>query len=361
MAKENVTFIERHVEKIAIGVTGAILLATAAFYMPYINTPNKVELNSELYSPKAFYKQMKDDADSLRARMKNAQPDDQITDLLPEITKIDFQLSPYTANNLPPQITKIFVTPNPKIPDIVDIIRKSSGKIILADVLPPTKLQLTTGRALARYNPEPQTINVGTETKKNDEKLDSTLDDCHWVTITAILDRKKQREIFANNKYADNLRELAVANIELERQEVLPDGTFGQIESVQPYRPIIELVRTQVPVKEQNDIITVQDDIKMEINKYRENLETRKAQDEILRPVFQDYLEDDPLAWTHEMEKIIKIDDELEIDLEEEKYGLLFPPDGEERRADKSSGSGSGTDLAAQKQAKEDLGNAIKA
>ena len=78
MAKQHVTFIERYVEKIAIGIAGAILLGTAAFYMPYINTPNKVELRGELYSPKEFYNRMKEDADSLRTRMKNAQLDEQI-------------------------------------------------------------------------------------------------------------------------------------------------------------------------------------------------------------------------------------------------------------------------------------------
>src|SRR5262245_19987472 len=131
MAKQNVTFNERHLEKFVIGICGAALLGVAYFYV--IDTPNKVALESQLLTPKDFYRHMQDQADQLVTRMKNARAEDGAsTTPGPNLQQ---QPRPYLAANLPVQFSTFLAPPSPILPNIPDLVEKS--RIKLAAILPP--------------------------------------------------------------------------------------------------------------------------------------------------------------------------------------------------------------------------------
>jgi hypothetical protein len=73
MAKQNVTFIERHVEKVVIGVTGAVLLATAVLYL--VGTPHKVDVQGESLGPQQLAKIRP--AEATREKRNGPSPDGQ--------------------------------------------------------------------------------------------------------------------------------------------------------------------------------------------------------------------------------------------------------------------------------------------
>lgn len=114
MAKQNVTFIERHVEKIVIGVCGAYL-GVCALYL--VSSPNAVEVDGEKLGPKEYYARfrekaetvlggMKEPAAGLRGRREEKCVDDIIKNLQPP--KV----------NLPDQLQVAFVPPSPRVPDM---------------------------------------------------------------------------------------------------------------------------------------------------------------------------------------------------------------------------------------------------
>ncbi|UCD29829.1 MAG: hypothetical protein JSV03_04930, partial [Planctomycetota bacterium] len=365
MAKQNVTFIERHIDKFVIGVAGAVLLATSAFYLPYVSTPNKAELGYESYPPKEFYKQIKNEADTLRMRMKNAQPEN--APEVPKIANIDFELSPYNASNLPLQLAQTFAPLNPAIPDTGDITKTSLGKIKLAQILPPTNLHITTGYALASI-PQQQIIPMGTRSPTNDNTDQIIPQNYHWVTILAVINREEQRKLFEKTQYDSHVRELIVSGIELERQEMLPDETWSRGEIIQPYRPFIEDVIRETRLIERDGIYVVLANTQAQIDDYKNGIASREGQEQLLRPPFQEYLEKDPWAWSYQLPKTIE---DFDIDLEE--YAIEFPDeelladsrksvDRDSTRSDtrsrvgrRDTGGESSTDFTARKQAMDDL------
>jgi len=347
MAKQNISFLERYVEKIVVGFTGIILLGTAIFYTPYINTPNKINVDGEFCAPEEFYSRIKAQADTLRTRVKSADVD--LKETLSEIKNVAFELSPYKASNLPLRIDQAFAAPNPPVPDIGDILRKKAGKIKLADILPPVKILVTTGYAQGTF-PEIQKPGLTLTPARRADNLQPLPEDHHWATLMAVVDRKKQRDIFSQAKYESHMLEMIVTGIELERQEVLPDGGFGESKIVRPYSERIDTPPPSVvPVTLQNDIFTIREETKDQINLYRDTLATRPDQISILRSPFQEYLEKDKLMWSRDIPRKIE-DFDIDLEDEENEYGIIFPPEKED-----DSDTSRKSDLARIKQSREDM------
>jgi len=345
MAKQNISFIERHAEKVVIGIAGAVLLGASALYL--VSTPNKAELGGEQFKPKDFYIAIKTQADNVLRRAKNSSLPDGVIESFEG--NVNAELSPYKTTNIPIEFAQTFIPPSPSLPDIV---LDKTGKIELAEILPPTNLVVSTGRAQARM-PDPEIILASSSNtnRGTTNKLDPLPRDCFWVTVFGVLDRKAQRELFAKAKYDAHLRQVIVANVELERQELQSDATWGKSEIIQPYRPVIEKVDKEVSVIEADDIYVVPQNTANIIDDYRERIASRNAQAEILRPLFQDYLEKDPYEWSINLPQ--KIED-FEIDLATD-YDILFMED------DSSARISGDADAAARKQAKEDFEEAEKA
>ena len=135
MAKQNVTFIERHVEKIVVGVAGAALLAIAVLYL--IGTPHQVEMDGTKLGPEEFYTKLRSQAERARNLMKNAEPGQDAPEdggaiVVPDS---DAQRSPYDYQNIPKELTETFAQLGPNVPEAGR--GRARGQIRLAEILPP--------------------------------------------------------------------------------------------------------------------------------------------------------------------------------------------------------------------------------
>jgi len=320
MAKQNVSFIERHVEKVVIGVAGAALLAIAALYL--ISTPNKVEMNGDKLGPEKFYATLQEKAEQARNRMRNARPEQDVPGegMAIEVMDSDAQRSPYDDLNLPKEFAQAFAPIGPTVPEVG--MGPARGQVLLADILPPKPVLVTSGQAFAKL-PEPETIVPGSSGDGSSEAQTlGVTRDYHWVTVVAAVHRKKQREKFDKAGYELNRQRLIVAGIEAQRQQLLLDGEWSEPVLVIGYAPRVIPVLRSVELFKQNDgtHVIYESDSKY-IADYRKLLETSQGQADVLRPSFQEFLE-----YPYDWELPAQLPD-LDIDLAD--YDVLLPPDEE--------------------------------
>ncbi len=287
MAKQNVTFVERHLEKIVVGVTGAALLAVVVLYL--VGTPHSVDVQGEWIGPPQLYAKIRGAADAARDRMKRAtpQPTQESGGTSITLPPTD-QQSPYLAEKIPTEFPVPFGPLSPPIPEIQMTER---GKIRLAEILPPTDIHVSTGMAYAKL-PRPVAATSANVTRP--DQASAITADVQWAVVAAAISRKEQRAKFDQAQYAVDRQAMMVAAVEAERQERLPDGRWSDPVPVTGYSDtVIPVRRTAQLIPTDSGELIVADQT---IAEYRKMLETAQAQADILRPRFQEYLEV-PILW----------------------------------------------------------------
>ncbi|NLX14265.1 MAG: hypothetical protein GXY44_11510 [Phycisphaerales bacterium] len=298
MAKQNVNFIQRHVEKLIVGATGAVLLATIVFYA--VQTPNVATVGSTKLSPGAFYQEVEEKTVGALERMKSARPDDSLLSPLPE------SIAEITDNklNMPAPLVTAWIPPNPGLGEI----GPADGpveKIHLAEILSPSRPTLTTGRGLAAL-PEPSKLLLlqtgfggigreesprgGTRGGAASFGIDSPIKDCYWVTVITALFYKEQIDLFKKAEYHDDRSIFSVAGFDVARQELLPDGQWGADTIVTPYRSK-DIIPSDILLRRQEDGSYVFDPPTQEIrNSYLAAVQAGSSGNDTLRPPFATYL-----------------------------------------------------------------------
>ncbi|MEP0843309.1 MAG: hypothetical protein HRF43_11455 [Phycisphaerae bacterium] len=292
MAKQNVTFIERHVEKIVVGVTGAVLLATIVLFG--VSSPNKIEVGGEELAPKDFYARLGEAANTARTRLRSG-----TLDPLPPVPRlaISDDKGPFERAGglvkLEPLPT--FLPPGTPIPGAE--ATGPAGRIELARILPPKSITVREGRSRGKI-PPPELIPVG-QSAPAVTPLEPPPDDHVWALVVAGIDRKAQKALFEAAGYEKSFAQLIVAAVEVERQTLGSNGQWGAAEIVNPPRIFATKVligaETIKPVEQEGQMIFTDPDRKY-VSDYRAALYTPEAQNMILRPAIQDAL-DNPLAW----------------------------------------------------------------
>ena len=318
MAKQNVTFIERHAEKIVVGVTGAILLVIAVLYL--IGTPHKVEISGDSLGPQELYEKIREQADMTRQRMKQAAPQADEGDLTLAIPPSDNQTSPYDAEHLPKEFAVSFAPLSPAVPEIQGAER---GKIRLASILPPVSVKVTAGYAYAKL---PQQAVWAPNVSSPENDLSAVTKGHHWVVVTAAISRKDQRAKFEQAQYAVDRETLIVAGVQAEREERSPDGQWGEPTFVTGYSASVIPVRKTVALDQQDDGNVVAGDLAA-IGEYRKQLDSIEGQSLVLRPSFQEWLEV-PIAW--QVPATVTAPDGSVINLAE--YGAILEEKSDIRR-----------------------------
>lgn len=346
MAKQNVTFIERHAEKFALGVAGAILLGTIALYG--ISSPNRVEIGGEQVGPKEFYARLKEQAESARNRMrsKSVSP--------PELPLLADKRG--GRSNVPLDGMWGVVPPHPAVPMTEG--DGGMGERVLAEILPPQALTVLTGRGHAPLPPQ-QVIEVGAGAVAPPNSV-AIPRDYHWALLVAAVDRKAQKAEFAKARYDEVWQQLIVARVDVERRQLEPDGTWSEPVLVRGYSERFLTGRTEIrPEMVENQLVFAETEHAY-VKQYRAQLYSAAAQDEILRPAFQPFLEK-PLAWQPPQTL-----PGFEFKLAE--YGIAFPVEGGGRpkpgnrpNAPQGGGAPGGFDPEARKRARELQDQADKA
>ena len=99
MAKQRINVFEAHVEKVVLGLTAAVLLVVAFFYL--VQTPNVIEAMGQTYGPGDYDKDVvRTKADNLKAMFNRLDVDYMVP---PQITRRTMSLavknSPEGLNN----------------------------------------------------------------------------------------------------------------------------------------------------------------------------------------------------------------------------------------------------------------------
>lgn len=288
MAKQNVTLIERHVEKIVLGVAGAVLLGVAFFYL--IGTPHRVDVQGEQVGPQELYAKIRQQAEAAQDKMKRATPEKNLP--LLEGLRIDPQGSPYEFWKLPTEFTVAYVPLAPAAPELKG---EQRGKIRLAEIITPSPVVVSTGQASAKLEPPTVLAGVGAGTQVQ-ESLPAVTQDWHWVAVFSAVHRKDQRDKFDEAQYAADRQRLVVAGVEAERQERLPDGSWDTPQIVTGYSPQV------IPIRKTTELVQLGDGTwavrdQKEITDYKQFLDLPGSQEDVLRPAFQSHLVDYPPDW----------------------------------------------------------------
>lgn len=286
MAKQNVSFGERHLEKIVVGVAGAVLAAMLFLYV--IQDPYSVRVGGETFGPNAFYPRLDEQATQMLQALRNASPREVEPPELPVIT------GQRTSTDLP----IVFAQIHPPVP-LPDSRIDPGGRVDLVGILPPGKPVATSGKATAEI-PPPQIVKIGEGQRPGSTTVASQLEDVTWAAVFATIPRGDQNEAFRKAKYAVDLQKLVVSDVEVERQQLLPDGTWGPPEQVERRFKVYDL-QGPTELAPQRDPQTGETFFRSEdyllVKSFLE--EALKYQPDILRPPFQSVLPpESQLEWT---------------------------------------------------------------
>lgn len=223
MAKQMVNPIERHVEKVVVGVAALVLVFAIARYL--VTSPNQLELGGQTVTPRNIDAAVAKRADEVLSQLRNADPKIEIPEpLFEEFAK---SLAPLEPKPLPAAV--------PFLPDvpIIDPPIQLLGRAKLVEVIAPAKPAVAHGRStMSKGGTGPPYVPA------------------NWVTVSALFEYKKQVDT-QKRAYGATQEELFLLPAEIQRQKLRADGAAseGDWEDVQPWPagqmspvPEIELV-----------------------------------------------------------------------------------------------------------------------
>lgn len=315
MARRHMSFIERHIEKVALGIAGTVLLIVIALYA--IRSPNRIVVEGRALTPTEFCNLLEARADQARAAIRKA-PLAKLDELPQLASRASVHGEPFT----------VAVCPGPRVPRLEELA--DVRNINLAPILAPTQPIASTGKALARV-PASSEVSVLSMGRRADASPLSYPQDWHWVTLAAVISRADQKRAFLTANYAPGKLDLIVTDVEAERQKQNPDGTWAQAKIIKPYRRVRLVGPHEIPLRK--DKIGYQVDTRNWdwIQAYRQQLGQPEAQAAILRAPFQSCLaeqrpeDDDCFAWT--VPETLAASDGTSVDLTDASYGLRFVTD----------------------------------
>ncbi|MBN1488875.1 MAG: hypothetical protein JXA69_03070 [Phycisphaerae bacterium] len=225
MAKQSVSFVERHVEKIVLGVAGAVFVVFAVLF--WFGAPNSTtSLATEPVAPAHVGTELVTLARSTYDAIGRAVPD-AASVALPDATKrrpseIDVALTQRWA---------LAPTPPHRRPPTVDAL--PPDMVQLATILPPGKPAIVQGRHRATLpvpNPLPGDATVGDRPSR--DPLAPTSKDLTWVTVAVPVSHAAQREAFRAAAYHPAQARLVLTRVGLQRQQLQTDGAWTEPEAV---------------------------------------------------------------------------------------------------------------------------------
>lgn len=323
MAKQNVTYIERHVEKIAAGTGGAVLLFVLVTNV--LMNPNAAQVGGESVGPSQLYDRLVEQADAARRQIDGA------SDVPADIAGKSEQLHTLLVLTAkpPPKELPVAATPlRPALPEVTGgIVAPVGAKVRLAEILPPTQPVLSTGKAFARLMmPRDQQPGGAADGSAAADLMPTT--ELHWVAGAAVIDRKAQREKFAAAKYLSDRQELIVAEMRVERREQMPNGQWADPVVVQPYASRRIVARARLNTLLEGTDLRVRGDESQYASDLRQLLHVADAQTAILRPEFQSYLadpnpsDDDTTEW--QIPRTLTAPGGATIDMTSPDFGVQF-------------------------------------
>jgi len=200
MAKQLVNPIERHVEKAVLGLTGLALIAAIGLFL--VSSPNQLELGGQAVKPGTIDQVVAQKAASVREAIRRAPADVEMPDPLQK--EFEEGLRPFAAGRL----TDTWPVAAPLQPDvpIIDAPGVVTGQRDLARVVALEQSRAISGRSTLLLGGLPVPSN--------------------WVTVTGVLDVKKQMAALAK-EYGAAKKNVIFGPILVERRARHEDGAWS--------------------------------------------------------------------------------------------------------------------------------------
>lgn len=233
MAAKKISPIEEHFEKAILALSVVILLYVLFSYM--FSTPIVVTIDGETVRPGQAYSLLLEKAQQIENRAasqewpKQLQSTEMPTADTPELTLLPIKGLP------------VAVLPTKKIEEPELTILDIKEKVALPQVLAPSKPATTKGKSTISIVDYPE---IGEILNVTDTEVD-----VNWVAIASQIDVEKQKKILENLPDAIQPREPIYLRVDLQRAEILPDGTLGEWKDIPPINKSDLLIPPDKPLK----------------------------------------------------------------------------------------------------------------
>ena len=263
MAKQVVSPIERHVEKVVLGLMGIGLIAVIAMYL--VTSPNQIELAGEMVTPSTIDEKLARKATDVRMRIRNLEPDD--PGFEPLEGTFAAALNPFDGDRLSDELAAV-VRIGPDVP-IIDPPGRIAGQAKLTDVVPFDKPLITHGRSTFEITGEYENSYVVS----------------NWVTISSLFNRAEQVRLQAD-AYGSQRSEVIFGPAEVQKRAQRPDGTWSDDdwETVRAWPAFPMPQEPAIPFEEEDGVIFVPSDERGAVDRYQGAIVEPLTQLEIIRP-----------------------------------------------------------------------------
>lgn len=277
MAKQTVSGIERNVEKIMVGVTGAILVGAIMMYL--VESPRTAAVQGQERGPGQVDPAVQQIAQQLKTHLQTAKHEEE--ELEDPVKKLN-QQSENPLGTLPPTLRSPLAWSRRTIAEVTE--SSEPTKVKLAVAVPPEGIAVSKGRTTIR----PITpVDVSENPSEGDEEPE----DRFWVTVAGEFDPDKQKQAFDRNRYLSQRSEVQVVQVLLHRQQWLPEGQWGDWGEIQPFSPFKPVTPPPVKLDETKDGMTFSKETRADLEKTMELIRTQ--QDRIARPLSPTKVEGD--------------------------------------------------------------------
>ncbi len=271
MAKQIVGPVERHFEKVVVGIAGVLLLGAVAQYL--VTSPNKMDLGGgDAVSPTAVDAALASKAQEVSGRIRNGRSSVDIPEpLFDEFAKA---VNPFTDSDLSnPWPIAAPIQPEVPIVDPPDIVL---GVQRLATVLQMPKPAVTNGRSTIRVESD------------SDSDSDSVLVITNWATVSSLFDRASQAKQFSDTYGATN-SDVFFAGVDIQRRTMKPDGSWddGAWQDIRPW-PVLEMemIVPELTLQRIQGRSEIPQNLYNDLQGYFTELAEGLTQIEIIRPLF---------------------------------------------------------------------------
>ena len=272
MAKQLVGPVERHVDKVILGIAGLALIVVVAKFL--VTSPNKLEIRNETVTPRTIDQRVREFAQSVRQTIRSATPPDHELDVL--ATEFASTADSFRADGefAWPAVAALL----PKVP-LVGPPVVIEGDIRLISAPSPGKPVVVFGRSTL-YLPPVDGVD------EDEESLYSSV--ANWATVSAVVDVDQLRTL-QRNHYLPDREEVTFARVDAQRQEKGADGSWPEAwNDVAAFHPDLDRSLPVPPVitlLTQEDRITVDHPVMLRIEGYFSELKRPDTQLNLIRPM----------------------------------------------------------------------------
>lgn len=246
MARQRISFVEKHIEKGVVAVLGGVLAWVVMVYL--IKSPNTIPLKGQDVDPSRIDGFVRKTAEEVWGRVQNAAPEATATPDYPQqqvelsagpLHRPDLGLNPDLTAGVP------FGLPVPEVQG-----PGARGQVTLAKLIAPHRPVLKSGRYSTYLPPGESTPLCEELSDKNWNLMNAEKEkDVCWVTAAVRFSVDGQKKVFLANDYETSRLTVEATAVLLQRQRESPGGGWGDWEDVRPYKvhvmpppPPLELV-----------------------------------------------------------------------------------------------------------------------